>query len=116
MKNILIAMSFFLTANLAHANCAASITLGQVKQDCNNEQTSSTYGNVEYSQIPYNRTQDKQNIASLEHTVEHAYITQSNFKPTHTQLNQVKQLLNYAERQGCKWGGKHDQPTLICPE
>lgn len=107
----------------AYAQCEQTFAYGQIKQDCNNSQNRSIQNSIEYTEIPYNaneqvskhKTESKQ-VASLEQSVNQAHVTQSNFKPTHTQLDQVKQLLEYAKSQGCTWGGKFDEPLLVCPE
>jgi len=121
MKLIIILTSItLLTATqTVLAECTSTFAYGQVKQDCSHSNNEST----EYSEVPYNgnvqisRDQKQQKkLASLEQSVNQAQAAQSPFKPTHTQLNQVIQLLDYAQSQGCTWEGKFDQPQLSCPK
>ncbi|MDW3094094.1 MAG: GNAT family N-acetyltransferase [Gammaproteobacteria bacterium] len=124
MKKTLIAFIFILGAiEIANANCNGSLAYGQYKQDCNHSDASNNSSTTEYTEIPYtaNVKISKQKIreeklANLEQSVTQAQATQSPFKPTHTQLDQVRQLLDYANSQGCKWGGKYEKPLLVCPE
>ena len=123
MKIILfIAIVTLATSGIANADCSGSVAYGQYKQDCDYSETTSNR-TIEYTEIPYtaNVKISKQKVsgeklANLEQSVSQAHITQSPFKPTHTQLDQVRQLLEYANSQGCAWGGKYEKPLLVCPE
>ena len=121
MKTLTLVISIMLLtfAQPALAECVNTFAYGQIKQDCSHSNGSS---GVEYTEIPYNANRQiskhknsKETIASLEQSVNKAQTTQSPFEPTHTQLDQVKQLLDYAKSQGCTWGGKFDEPILTCP-
>ncbi len=123
MKLLTSIMLMLFSVTIAYAECEHSFAYGQIKQDCDKAGYSSNQNSVEYTEIPYNANQqvskhktEQKHVASLEQSIKQAYVTQSNFKPTHTQLDQVRQLLEYAQRQGCSWGGKFDQPQLVCPE
>lgn len=109
-------------SGIAHADCSGSVTYGQYKQDCDysNPPDGRTF---EYTEIPYTANEkiskqkiNREKLANLEQSVSQARTTQSPFKPTHTQLDQVRQLLDYANSQGCTWGGKYERPLLVCPE
>lgn len=116
MKNVLIGVGLLVTTSIAFAECTSTLTMGQFNQDC---EASANERSIEYSLIPYNnnaQANKQNNVATLEQSVAQAYVTQTNFKPTHTQLDQVKQLLDYAESQGCRWEGSLEKPLLICPE
>lgn len=122
MKKILFIVTALIgISGIANADCSGSVAYGQYKQDCTNSETFSDARSIEYTEIPYNanvkiskeRT-SQEKLATLEKSVAQAQT--STFKPTHTQLDQVKQLLEYANSQGCTWGGKYEEPLLICPE
>ena len=127
MKMVLIAICLASISTTAFAECRSVLLYGQHKTFCDSSdaQPSNTNKNpnsIEYTEIPQSAKTpiNKQNIesnklASLEKKVARAHLEQSPFKPTHTQLDQVRQLLEYAKSQGCTWGGKFDQPELICP-
>jgi len=122
MKILLTAIFLAFLTGLVHAECKSSLAFGQYQHDCDQPQTHSNSESVEYTQIPYNangkisrHAPNQQNVASLEQSVSLAQTTQSPFKPTHTQLDQVRQLLEYARQQGCHWMGPFDQPELVCP-
>lgn len=117
---ILTSITFLIAIQTALAECASTFAYGQVKQDCSHSNSENT---VEYHEIPYNgnvqipnRHIQANKVVSLEQSVNQARAAQSPFKPTHTQLNQVIQLLDYAQSQGCTWEGKFDQPQLACPK
>lgn len=107
---------------IANAECRSTVSYGQYKQVCDNSGASSENRSAEFTEIPYvanerisKERSSKTKLASLEKSVSQADTQDSLFKPTHTQLDQVKQLLEYANSQGCTWGGKYDKPQLICP-
>ena len=123
MKNIITGIIIIGATSIANADCTSSLSFGQFKQDCTNSESANSERTVEYTEIPYNANDKvskhktkQENVASLEQSINQAYDTQSHFEPTHTQLDQVKQLLDYANSQGCTWAGKFDEPSLVCPE
>ena len=127
MKMVFIAICLASISTTAFAECRSVLVYGQHKTFCDSQdaQPSNTNKNpnsIEYTEIPHSaNTQitkqriEPNNLASLEKSVAQAHIEQSPFKPTHTQLDQVRQLLEFAKSQGCTWSGKYDQPELICP-
>jgi len=128
MKRILLGICLVSLSTITYADCRSVLVYGQYKKVCDSSATESTHtaggqNIIEYTEVPQNATQPvakqkttPKKLASLEQSVEQAYAEQSHFKPTHTQLDQVHQLLEYAKSQGCTWGGKYDKPLLICPE
>ena len=123
MKKILTGILLFSAANITYADCSGSWAYGQYNEDCDTSVTSNNERTTEFTQIPYSANKqiskhktEKERLASLEQSVNQAQTTQSPFKPTHTQLDQVRQLLEYAQSQGCTWKGMSDKPLLVCPE
>lgn len=128
MKKILLGICLVSLSAITYADCRSVLVYGQYKKVCDSSTTEPSHtagdqGTIEFTEVPPNATQPvtkqkaaPKKLASLEQSVEQAYKEQSHFKPTHTQLDQVHQLLEYAKSQGCTWGGKFDRPLLICPE
>ena len=128
MKRILLGICLASLSMTTFAECRDVLVYGQYKQICDDDtqtqQTNTVYGPnvIEYTRTPHTSESDitKQtqasNLASLELSVKRAQENQSRLKPSHTQLDQIRQLLEYAESQGCTWGGKYENPLLVCPE
>ena len=121
LLGIFIAASF---STMAFAECRSILVYGQYKQICDSagSHTPGKQNTIEFTEMPHASKQpvskqksEPKNLASLEQSVNQAHLDQSPFKPTHTQLDQVRQLLEFADSQGCDWGGKYDKPILNCP-
>ena len=125
MKKILLGILFTASfSSMTFADCRSVLVYGQHKLICDSTdaQSAGKQNTIEYTEMPHASKQpvSKQKsapkkLASLEQSVNQAHLDQSPFKPTHTQLDQVRQLLEYANSQGCTWGGKYDKPQLRCP-
>ena len=125
MNKILLGICLASLSSWAFADCRSVLVYGQHKVICDssNMEPSNNQNTIEYTEVPQaskvpiskQKTEPKR-LASLEESVTQAHENQSGYKPTHTQLDQVRQLLEYADSQGCRWGGKYEKPLLICPE
>ncbi len=125
MNKILIGICLASFSSLSFAECRSVLVYGQHKDICDSSkiESSNNQNTIEYTEVPQaskrpisKQKSETKKLASLEHSINKAHANQSSYEPTHTQLDQVRQLLEYANNQGCRWGGKYEKPLLICPE
>lgn len=124
MNKILLGILLTSLSAWAFADCRSVLVYGQHKNICDSDkQLSQTKQNsIEYTEVPQvskqpiSKQKTEPKLASLEQSIALAHENQSGYKPTHTQLDQIHQLQEYAKSQGCTWGGKYEKPLLICPE
>ena len=119
MKKILIGVLLAGVSGVTMADCTTQLSHGQYKQICDSSNHSNKEDIIEYSEVSRagvsrlderNKTQETYNPKTQQ---EQTQVAQSQ---TALQPEQIQQLIEYANRQGCKWQGVQHRSLLICPK
>ena len=113
MKLLLTGILLVGVSGAAIADCKPRVSHGQHKQACDNSNDNSLveYGEISSAGIFRSNTTTKPQ--KLDRSETHVRMAQS--KTTLTP-EQVKQLVEYANSQGCNWEGIQHRPLLTCPK
>jgi hypothetical protein len=117
MKEILIGVLLAVVSGVVIADCKTYVSHGQYKQNCDLANTPDNQV-TEYSEVSRAGLirSDKATRALQRHNPnKQTYMAQLQTTPL-PQPGQIRQLIEYANSQGCKWEGTQHRPLLICPK
>ncbi len=109
MRTVLLGIALTIASGAAIAECKTYISHGQYKHSCSSS-TDLRGDGIEYTEV--SRAGLFRSGATVNTTKPHN-MAQTAALP---QPAQIRQLVEFANKQGCTWEGTQHSPSLICPD